>query len=93
MGGFSSLDYLVIAVSFRQKATITELGGRVYITEFSRKSHLSTVQNMEGVPGKCRQERGWLRYLTSMSNLDFITSFFIIQLLTLERKKGPFRQN
>ena len=38
-------------------------GGRVSITESGHKSHFYTVQNMEGVQGKRRQEWGGLRLL------------------------------
>ena len=41
------------------RATFAELG----ITESSQESHIYTVQNMKGVPGKHRQERGGVLYI------------------------------
>ena len=42
--------------------TFTELGGRVCLTESSKESHLYTVQNIKGVPGKHGEETGGSGY-------------------------------
>ena len=56
---YSQFGFLLV------KRYILELGGRASIAELIQKSHLYTVQNLEGVPVKRRQERRGLRLLYS----------------------------